>query len=300
MRLSNVDLNLFAVFDAIYTERNLTRASKILFVTQPAVSNALKRLRLTFNDPLFIRTPHGVAPTPVAENVSPAIKQALHLLNASLIEGEQFVPASSSKLFSFSVHDSTEALLVPKLMHQLATLAPSVSIECFPVSRKNVARELASGELDFALDIPLFSTPQLCRQHLGTERYVCMLRPDHPDVGSSLSLEQYLDLEHIHVSGRRRGIGHVDMALERLGRQRKIRLRMKNYMAGPQIVRSTNLALTIPRNAVPMPEMKTLELPFNVEPLSHYLYWHKSADQDQASIWMRRLILGLFNEQVVL
>ena len=75
---------------------------------------------------------------------------------------------------------------------------------------------------------------------------------------------------------------------------------MKNYMAGPQIVRSTNLALTIPRNAVPMPEMKTLELPFNVEPLSHYLYWHKSADQDQASIWMRRLILGLFNEQVVL
>lgn len=295
MRLPNVDLNLFVVFDAIYTELNLTRASKLLFVTQPAVSNALKRLRLAFDDPLFIRTPHGVAPTPVADKISGSIKQALHLLNISLTEAQQFVPGSSEKTFTFSVHGSDEAILIPKLMQQLASLAPRVKVECFSVMRKNVEGELASGRLDFAVDVPLFSAPQLCRQHLSTERYVCILRPGHPDVDSALTLEQYLELEHIHVSGRRKGVGHVDMALERLGRQRNIQLRIKNYMAGPQIVQTTNLALTVPRNLALMHDMKILELPFNVESLDQYLYWHKSADQDQASIWMRTVLLGLLS-----
>jgi len=293
LRLPSVDLNLFLVFDAIYTERNLTRASRVLFVTQPAVSNALKRLRQVFNDPLFVRTPHGMTPTPVADNISGAIKAALHLLNTSLNEGEVFVPGSSGKTFRFSVHDYDEAILVPKLMQQLAVLAPGVSIECYAVPRKELESELTSGSLDFALDVPLFSAPQLCRQRLATERYVCMVRPDHPVAGLNLTLERYLELEHIHVSGRRKGIGHVDIALEMLGRTRNIKLRMKNYMAGPQVVSTTDLALTLPRNLAAMYPMKAFEMPFNVETLDQYLYWHKSADQDQASLWMRTLLLGL-------
>jgi DNA-binding transcriptional LysR family regulator len=234
-----------------------------------------------------------MTPTPVADNISGAIKAALHLLNTSLNEGEVFVPGSSGKTFRFSVYDYDEAILVPKLMQQLAVLAPGVSIECYAVPRKDLESELTSGSLDFALDVPLFSAPQLCRQRLATERYVCMVRPDHPVAGLNLTLERYLELEHIHVSGRRKGIGHVDIALEMLGRTRNIRLRMKNYMAGPQVVSTTDLALTLPRNLAAMYPMKVFEMPFNVETLDQYLYWHKSADQDQASIWMRTLLLGL-------
>lgn len=293
MRLPAVDLNLFVVFDAIYTERNLTRAARVLFVTQPAVSNALKRLRLVFNDPLFVRTKHGVTPTPVADNISGSIKDALHLLNISLTEGETFAPGSSDKTFKFSVHDYDEAILIPRLMEQLAVLAPGVSIECYSVARGDLESELSSGSLDFALDVPLFSAPQLCREQLGMERYVCMVRPDHPELGSNLTLKQYLELEHIHVSGRRMGVGHVDMALEMLGLRRTIKLRMKNYMAGPQVVAATDLALTLPSNLASMYEMKTFEMPFKVETLNQYLYWHRSADQDQANIWMRNILLGL-------
>jgi len=293
MRLPAVDLNLFVVFDAIYTERNLTRAARVLFVTQPAVSNALKRLRLVFNDPLFVRAQHGVTPTPLADTISGPVKDALHLLNISLTKGERFVPGSSEKTFRFSVHDYDEAILIPRLMGQLGKLAPSVSIECFAVSRGDLESELSSGSLDFALDVPLFSAPQLCRQQLGVERYVCMVRPGHPSVDSTLTFKQYLDLEHIHVSGRRQGVGHVDMALEMLGRRRNIKLRMKNYMAGPEVVATTDLALTLPRNLAGMYSMKIFEMPFKVETLNQYLYWHRSADQDQANIWMRNMLLGL-------
>jgi len=293
MRLPRVDLNLFVVFEAVYAERNLTRAARVLHVTQPAVSNALKRLRQVFNDELFVRTPHGVTPTPAADNISGAVREALHLLNVSLTEGDRFIPESSEKIFALSVHDYDEALLIPRLMERLASLAPRVSIECYSVPRKELESELAAGSLDFALDVPLFSAPQLCRQRLTTERYVCMVRPGHPSIGSKLTLEQYLELEHIHISGRRKGVGHVDMALDRLGRQRNIKVRMQNYMAGPQLVASTDLALTIPRNLAMMYHMKTLEMPFNVEPLDQYLYWHKSADQDQGNLWLREILIQL-------
>ena len=217
-----------------------------------------------------------------------------HLLNTSLNESGSVCSRLIPKNLQVSVHDYDEAILVPKLMQQLAALAPGVSIECYAVQRKDLERELSSGSLDFALDVPLFSTPQLCRQRLATERYVCMLRPDHPVAAQQLTLERYLELEHIHVSGRRKGMGHVDIALEMMGRTRNVEgCRMKNYMAGPQVVSTTDLALTLPRNLATMYPMKIFEMPFNVETLDQYLYWHKSADQDQASIWMRTLLLGL-------
>ena len=292
VRLPKVDLNLFVVFDAIYTERNLTRAARVLFVTQPAVSNALKRLRQVFNDPLFVRSQHGVSPTPVADNISGWVKEALQLFNASLTEGEVFDPLSSEKTFTFSVHDYDEAILIPRLMEKLAELAPGISTEFYSVPRKDLESELSSGRLDFALDVPLFSTPQLYRKKLGAERYVCMTRPDHPTVGSEITLEQYLELDHIHVSARRGGVGHVDMALDRVGQRRKIQLRMKNYIAAPLVIATTNLALTIPGNVAAMYDMNTVELPFDVDSVEQYLYWHKSADQDQANMWMRGILLG--------
>jgi DNA-binding transcriptional LysR family regulator len=293
------DLNLFLVFDAVYAERNLTRAARLLHITQPAVSNALKRLRETFGDALFVRTPRGVAPTPVADHVAPRIKEALKLLGSSLTEGEPFAPGAASRAFSLGMHDIDEAILLPRLMERLGRLAPGVSVECYEVPRRELERELASGELDFALDVPLFSVPQLCRQQVSTERYVCVVRPGHPTAAGTLTLEAYLALEHVHVSTRRRGVGHVDMALEQLGRERRIQLRMKSYMAAPQVVASTDLALTIPRALAALYDLAILELPFAVDPLVQYLYWHRSADQDRANLWMRGVLLGLLEPHLL-
>ena len=293
MRLPNVDMNLFAVFDAIYEERNLTRAAKVLHVTQPAVSNSLRRLREVFNDPLFVRTPRGVSPTPVAANIAPEIRSALHLLNVSLNRGTAFDPLTSEKEYTIGVHDYDEAFLIPKLVARLAKAAPRVSVQCFSVPRRDLEHELAAGDVDLALDVPLFGAPQLCRQKIDSERYVCLLRNDHPASAEPLTLERYLDLDHIHISTRQRGIGHVDMALEQLGLRRKVRLRMRNYLAGPQIVANSDLALTIPGTLAGLHDLKTLELPFIVESLDQYIYWHKSVDLDQANIWLRNTICEL-------
>ena len=256
MSLSKLDLNLFRVFDAVYGERNLTRAARLLHVTKPAVSNALKRLREAFGDDLFVRTPRGVAPTPVADNIAPRIKEALKLLGDSLDEGEQFTPRESVKRFAVGMRDIDEAIVAPRLMERLGERAPGIAVECVQVERRELARELASGGLDLALDVPLFSVPQLCRQRVSSDRYVCVLRPGHAMAGEPLTLERYLRLEHIHVSSRRRGIGHVDMALEQLGLARHLRLRLKNYV-------------------------------------DQYLYWYRSADRDSANRWMREMLLNL-------
>lgn len=299
MKLPKVDLNLFVVFDTVYTERNLTRAARVLHITQPAVSNALKRLRAAFGDPLFVRTPRGVAPTPVADNIAARVKEALHMLNVSLTEGEKFAPQRSEKVFVLALHDIDEAILLPGLVEQLQAAAPSVSLECVAVPRDELERELASGSLDFALDVPLFSVPMLCRRLVSAERYVCAMRPGHPAAGEPLTLEHYLDLEHIHVSTRRQGVGHIDRALERLGRARNIKLRMMSYMAAPQVVASTDLALTIPRSLALMYGLTTLELPFEVGTLDQYLYWHRNADEDRANAWMRGVLLGALSERGV-
>ena len=292
MRLPDVDLNLFALFDVIYAERNLSRAARQLHVTQPAVSNALRRLREAFGDPLFVRTAHGVTPTPVADAIAGPVRDALRLFESSLSQASEFDPSVSTRTFRLSVRDIDGAVLLPRLMHRLAEQAPNIAVECFAVPRRELVTELASGSLDFALDVPLFSVPQLCREQVATDRYVCMLRPGHPLAADPLDLERYLALDHVHVSGRRHGAGHVDMALERLGHTRRIKLRMKDYIAAPQVVASTDMALTAPQALAERYRLAMVELPFEVERLTQFLYWHKSADPDPANGWMRGLLMA--------
>ena len=295
MRLNQVDLNLFVVFDAIYSERNLTRAAEVLFITQPAVSNALSRLRKTFNDQLFVRSPHGMVPTPVADNIILRVREALLMLNTSVQHGHEFVPAEAEKTYRFSMNDMAESIILAPLMETLHKSAPGIHVESFHVERENTTKELTAGTLDFSLDIPLVADPQLCHAPFSSSRYVVVVREDHPDVGDSLTLDQYLALKHIHISSRRTGIGHIDLALNALGRQRQIQLRVQHYQVAPQVLRCSDFALTVPIQNARAAGLKAVELPLSISPVNWHLYWHKSVDGDQANRWMRQVILGLVN-----
>jgi DNA-binding transcriptional LysR family regulator len=291
MRLNQVDLNLFVVFETIYEKRNLTRAAEVLSISQPAVSNALARMRKTFNDQLFVSTPQGMVPTPVAQNIIGRVGEALQLLNASVQEAELFLPAAASKVFRVSMNDLTETLLLPALGDVLQREAPGIRIESYFSKRKDVARELANGTLDLAIDAPLIDDPQLLHGPLMSERYVCMLRRGHPLAGQPLTLDNYLALGHVHMSSRREGQGHVDAALNALGRQRNIRMRVQHYMVAPLIALRTDLALTAPLGLVQGTDALLLELPFALPALQWHLYWHRSADRDQANTWLRDKLL---------
>ncbi len=293
MRLSQVDLNLFIVLEAIYQQRNLTRAADVLCITQPAVSNALARLRHTLDDPLFVRTSQGMMPTPLVENIIGRVQDALQLLTTSVTEGEVFDPAKTDKVFRFSMNDLTEAMILPGLLEQLQKLAPNTVIECYQVNKDDVERELSSGTLDFALGGPLISGSHLCATPLIKQRYACVVRKDHPLAGDEISLEQYLALDHIVVSSRRKGVSYEDAVLQRLGRSRRIRTRVQHYQVAPLLLKRTDMALTMPISVAEKYGLKVFELPFNLPELDWNLFWHKSADHDKANMWMRNLLLDV-------
>ncbi|WP_299973984.1 LysR family transcriptional regulator [uncultured Pseudoteredinibacter sp.] len=300
MRLSQVDLNLFVVFDAIYTEKNLTRAAEVLCITQPAVSNALNRLRKTFDDQLFVRTPDGMMPTPVAENIVGRVREALQLLNMSVQEGDKFSPETSEKVIACSMNDLGETLILPPIMSHLQRLAPKMTLTSYYVPREDMAKELAAGSLDFAIDVPLVVDNNLCHAPLSGEDYVCVVRPDHPAVRNELSLKQYLELGHINVSSRRKGQSIVDHALNGMGMSRNIKVRVQHYMVGAKIVANTDLVWTLPIRLARQLDFKILPLPFDVPALNWHLFWHKSADDDHANKWLRNLFLHGIQDGIAL
>jgi len=293
MRLNRTDLNLFVVFETIYRERNLTRAAEILCLSQPAVSNALSRLRRNFNDPLFIRTGKEMAPTPVAENIIGRVRHALELMSSSLNEGGLFQPDSADKTFRINMSDLIAAMILPPLEEIISRKAPGVMLESYHIPRQELMRDMAAGAVDLAVDAPLLNDPQLCHTPLLRERYVCMVRRDHPLVGRELTLADYLRLKHIHVSSRRSGQGHVEIALNAIGERRHIQLRLQHYMVAPLIVLQSDMVLTAPLGLVRQYDARIMELPFALPDLELHLYWHKSRGQDQANQWLREKIIEI-------
>jgi len=213
-------------------------------------------------------------------------------LDQCVKQGDKFDPAVAEKIFHICGSDSTIANTFPSMLNELRELAPKVQLQFYQVEREQAQRNLANGSLDFALDATPLMSPDLQHERIFTDRYVCAVRKDHPEVGATLTLEQYLTLDHMHVSSRPKGLGHVDMALQALGKERHISLRSQHYISAPMTVARSDLALSIPYSVARLYDLKILELPFDVETLDLYLYWHKSADHDQANQWMRELIIN--------
>lgn len=295
MNLSKVDLNLFIVFDAIYTEANLTRAGQIVGITQPAVSNALARLRETFNDPLFVRTAQGMVPTPMAQNIITPVRNALQLLRVSVQESRSFVPEQATKTYRISMTDLTEAVILPHLVARIRRMAPGINLDSFLTKRRETTKELAAGRLDFAIDAPLNTDTQVRHVKLFEDRHVCVMRKDHPLANKdSISLDDYLAQSHIHISSRRNGLGHVDLALGKMGLQRRVMLRSQHYQMAPLVLESTDMVMTVHERFARRHNLHWVSLPISDVPaIETHLFWHESTDQDPANRWMREQIIEL-------
>lgn len=294
--LKKLDLNLFLVFDTIYTERNLTQAAKSLAITQPAVSNALSRLRRMFNDELFVRTSKGMLPTPIADGIAQNISAALGMLNASVLEREEFSPASAQRTYHFSMADLAEALILPRLFPYFEQQAPHLALQSYYTKRHELVRHLSRGELDFAIDVPLIEDTQVSHESLIRDDYVCAMRPDHPLASDPLTLDSYLAMRHIHVSSRRKGLGQVDMSLLKVQGERRIQLRVQHYRVAAEVVSGTDLVLTAPRFLASQYSLSLRPLPFEVPPLDLHLYWHRQCDSDASHRWLRERLLTLFRQ----
>ena len=297
MNLKETDLNLFIAFDVIYTEKNLTKAGQVLGITQPAVSNALSRLRELFGDDLFIRTSKGMIPTPVANQIIKDVRSALSLIQNTISETEKFDPSIAEMTFKISIGDSSEYRLLPLLIKELAEIAPKIKVETYLTPRKDAPRELASGTIDFSIDPPVHSDPHLRHEKIYEEDYVMIVRKDHPIMNlKEITIEDYLKLSHIHISNRKTGLGHVDMALYRLGLSRDISLRAQHFLVAPYIVEQSDLAITTTKGFAVDRDLAWRELPFEIEPLILHLYWHEAKDSDPSTKWMKDLMLKTYGK----
>ena len=297
MNLKETDLNLFIAFDVIYTEKNLTKAGQVLGITQPAVSNALSRLRELFDDELFIRTSRGMIPTPVANQIIKDVRSALSLIQNTISESEKFDPYTAEVTFKVSIGDTSEYRLLPLLIKELAMVAPKIKVETYLTPRKDAVRELASGSIDFSIDPPVHSDPQLKHEKIYQEDYVMIVRKDHPILQKEeITIDDYLNLSHIHISNRKTGLGHVDMALYRLGLKRDITLRAQHFLVAPYIVEQSDLAITTTKGFAVDRDLSWRVVPFEIDPLVLHLYWHEANDSDPSSKWMRELMLKTYGK----
>jgi DNA-binding transcriptional LysR family regulator len=294
MHISKVDLNLFIVFEAIYAEGSITRASLKMNLTQPAISHALNRLRQLFDDPLFERQGHVMVPTPLARSIIDPVRLSLRGFEVTLNGAERFDAATSERTFGLALRDVLEASALPPLMARVAREAPSVGLNALQVGRRELESELAAGTLDAAIDILLPLSNEVRHTLLATDKTVVLVRRGHPLVKGALEMEGYLALEHVQTSSRRRGPGREDFELSRLGLQRRIRLRCQHYFAACRVVSQTDLALTMPERLARVVNQQfgnqILPFPVQMPSLDIYLYWHANVDNDPANLWLRQQI----------
>ena len=303
-----LDLNLLRVFDEVMAERSLTRAARTLSLTQPAVSNALRRLRETLGDELVRRHGHGIEPTPRALALWPSVREAMRQLQTAIVPTE-FVPGQAQSTFVLAMADATAAELIGGLSERLESQAPGVSVRVVPLTTRDPRKLLQDGMADLALGyFPAVLTDLTARaqsdqvvsfehQRLYAGEYVCVMRRDHPLAGQALTLDAYCQARHLLVSFSGRPYGFVDEALATLGRQRRIVMTVNQFFTAGRVVVNSDLLTVLPRHFVPTTGLADAfqlhDLPFEVPPVHVEALWHSRLQHDSAHQWMRETLLSV-------
>ena len=295
MNVQSNDLNLLRVFDAVLQERSVTAAAGRLGLTQPAVSNALSRLRKLLGDALFVRTPAGMDATPFARGVAEPVRQALALLDSALAHGPGFEPANATRAFRFYMSDLGQIEFLPPLIERVQRAAPGVRLEAVALDIEDIAGALATGALDLAVGFLPGLGPPVSRRALFRDPYLCLMRADHPI--KALTKRKFLDASHALVTYRG---GHrvVEEALERAGLARRIALRLPHFTVVPMVLERTDLLCTLPARVARVFErrgkLKSLPPPVPIPVADVAVHWHERFEADQGNRWLREQIVELF------
>ena len=290
-RLEALDLNLLRVFDVVYRERNLTRAAERLFLTPSAVSHALARLRGAFGGALFLRDGRGVAPTPLAERLAPRVREGLALLQGALQGAAHFEPEQEAGQVTLAMHDELEPRVLPPFAARLARRAPAARLASVRLERSRLARDLVSGRIDVAVDVAQPVGPEVLHRVLVRDAF-CVVSARR----RRLDAAAYLAARHVTVSSRPTGLGVEDVLLSRQGYQRDVAVRCQHYEAAFRLVAGSELLLTVPRHraetlGAALGNVR-LPLPLPLPPVELHLYWHRQAEGDPRSCWLREELIA--------
>lgn len=307
MNLDRIDLNLLVYLDVLLREGSVTKAAQQLGITQPAMSNGLRRLRDLFSDPILVRTSDGMTPTERAQELQPMIRKALGELEAALQPLEDFDSNVSHRVFRIMVSDYAESTLVPELVKRLRSDAPDIILDVLTPSDVTF-KDVEAGKVDMAIN-RFDDMPQSFHQMtLWQDDFVCLVNPDHPLIGN-FDLDAYLASKHIWVSKTGMGagvgidpekvvrLGWVDNALSKLGHKRRISVFTRHYQMPALLALNNDLVATLPRKVAEMQadssSLLVKEPPFSIPPFELKMAWSPLLQHHQAHRWLRRTIVDV-------
>jgi DNA-binding transcriptional LysR family regulator len=299
MNIRSFDLNLLLAFESRIIERNVTRAARRSGLSQPAMSNALARLRRTFDDPLLVRTPEGMKPTPVAQSLMVAVRAALDGLRAALEERPAFDATASNRTFHLLANDYAEIVLLAHMIKELDANAAGVTLRIDRL--RNLFQPPAALSLADSFDLAIGFFPDalslevsLRSELLWEESNVCIARADHPSIRGKLSLRQYAAAHHVAVFYKSEGLGLIDSLLQQKGYTRRSVVLVPHFASAAFMVAASDLIATVPeRLALEFSKKLKLQVmpaPVAIPPFRLVMLWHERSHMDPAHTWLRNLV----------
>ncbi len=310
VKVNRIDLNLLVYLDALLRERNVTQAANQLNLSQPAMSNGLRRLRELFNDPLLVRTSEGMTPTERALELEPVVREVLSKIDQAVQPRGDFEAGTAQRVFRIMASDYAESTLFPSVLGKLRTLAPGLTLDIMTPSDVSFL-DVERGKVDMVIN-RFDSMPQSFHQiHLWDDSFTCVLSPENP-VLKDFTLENYLKANHVWVSKTGMGVGvgvdpsdvqrlgWVDAALNRLGKKRQIRVFTRHYQAAMTLAEQNDLIVTLPTRAAQLklnnPRVVLREPPLEIPPLELKMAWSPLLQHNPANKWLRKLIADTARE----
>ncbi len=298
MHLKDIDLNLLVVLHQMQQQGRVAGVAETLGLSQPAVSNALARLRKLTGDQLFVRTPAGMQPTPLALQLAGPVAQALGTIHQALNQRAVFEPARSGRVFTIGMTDIGEIYFLPRLMDKLAQVAPAVSISTVRNAAIKLKEEMEAGHVDLAIGLLPELKSGFYQRTLFKQRYVCLFRAGHALDKPRLTLQAFSAADHVVVVSSGTGHGRVDELLKRSGIARKVRLTVPHFVAVGHILRHSDMVATVPeRLAQALAEPFGLAYsahPAKIPPIAINVFWHAKVHKDPVNQWLRALVLETF------
>lgn len=300
MSLRHLDLNLLGSLDVLLVERSVTRAAVRLHLSQPALSNQLKQLRVLFNDPLLVSNgPRGMLPTPRALALQEPLRAYLTQLTTLVVEQKGFDPGMSNRTWRVSAADSVLSVVAPGLSRRLQAFAPGCRLALLPPARLQLPELMSSNEIDLVV-APSTSMPeQLKCRELYRESFVCVLRKGHPEARKTLSLDRFCEMPHVLTSPDGGGFeGVVDEMLAQIGRRRHVMISTPNFLLLPALVEASDLVATVPRRVARFwkSQVTLLPPPLEIDGFSMQMGWHPRNHADPGLCWLREQIQSIVVE----
>jgi DNA-binding transcriptional LysR family regulator len=300
---SRLDLNLLEVLVALLEAGSASEAAVRLGVSQSTVSGSLARLRSYFNDPLFTRTVAGMAPTPRGAEVASSAREILRQVDERLRPEIRFDPHGSLHPFTVALSDVGEIVFLPKLVKALARLSPGTAVRSVSLRPAALIQAMSDGNVDLAIGFfPDLRTADFFQQLLFVHHFVCLLRADHPVSGRSVTLNEYLALDHAVVRSDGRSQEILEEYLEHKGLKRRIAVYTPHFLSIPKLIAGSDMIVAVPHAigiayGTTVHRLKTIDLPFESPRIELRQHWHRRFHKDARNTWLRRMVGDLFNAE---